>query len=96
MASATGTATVDFGLAPGPRTVATVTGQTGITAGSHVEAFFMADSTADHSDYEHQMAAMVVKLTCGNVVDGVGFDIVATSLVNMRGAFAVRWVWSTP
>lgn len=96
MASATGITTIDFGGTAGNRAVATVTGQSSIVAGSHVEAFLMSDSTADHSDYEHQMVAMVLALTCGNIVDGVGFDVVGASLVNLRGAFSIRWVWTTP
>ncbi len=90
---ATGTATIDFGATPGQRATTTVTGQTGITVGSHASAFLMADSTADHSDYEHQMVAMVLELTCGNIVAGTSFDIIAVSTIKLHGAWAVRWVW---
>jgi hypothetical protein len=46
-----------------------------------------------HVDYEHQMAAMVLELTCGNIVAGTSFDIVAVSTIKLRGAWTVRWVW---
>lgn len=96
MANGTGTATIDFGTG-GQRAFVTVTGQTGlVTSGGHVEAFWMADTSADHSDYEHQMAAMVCALTCGNIVDNTSFDIVATSQIRMRGTFTVHWVWTAP
>ncbi len=98
MATGQGTATIDFGSAPGgQRAIVTVTGQTGIVAtGGHVEAFWMGDTSADHSDYEHQMAAMICALTCGNIVDNTSFDIVAASEIRMRGAFTVHWVWTSP
>jgi hypothetical protein len=90
----TGTATIDFGASPGTqRTTVTITGQSAIGSSSHVEAFFMSDTTTDHSDYEHQMAAMVCQLPCGNIVVGTGFDVVAVSQVQMRGQFTIHWVW---
>lgn len=89
---AVGTTTIDFGLGA-QRAVATVTGQASIAAGSNVEAFLMSETSADHSDYEHQMAAMVVQFTCGNIVAGTGFDIIGVSGVQLRGVWTVRWVW---
>lgn len=90
---ATGTATVDFGATAGQRATATVTGQTAIAPSSHASAFLMSDTSADHSDYEHQMAAMVLEFTCGNIVAGVGFDIIAVSTIKLQGAWTVHWVW---
>lgn len=90
----TGSATLDFGAAPGSQKAQVdVTGQTGIlSASSLAEAFMMADSTVDHNVDEHQFVS--VKLTCGNLVDGVGFTIYAVSIdLVLTGTFMVRWVW---
>lgn len=95
MASGTGTATVDFGAAPGGNlaTVA-VTGQSGITSGSHVEAWVMGEASANHSAYEHAITPLTVR--CGDVVAGTGFTVYASSHeMRLTGQFKVRWVWST-
>ena len=85
-----GSATIDFSTGNQIATV-TVTGQTGILSGSTIQAFVMGDSTADHNAYEHSMVEM--NLRAGNIVPGVGFDIVATSEWNLHGQFTVRWTW---
>jgi len=48
---ATGTATLNFGTSSARRATASVdvTGQTGLSATSFLEAFAMAESTADHT-----------------------------------------------
>lgn len=90
---ATGTATIDFGAAPGSNRATTViTGQTTIASGSFCEAFMMLDSTADHSADEHLIAP--IRLLCGDVVAGTGFTIEACSEWVLTGTFSVRWVWS--
>jgi hypothetical protein len=73
-----------------------VTGQAGIIAGSHVEAFFMhADSTASNTTDDHEQAASACRLSCGSIVAGTGFTITATPLAGqMSGTFTVRWVWN--
>jgi hypothetical protein len=93
MASATGTATVNFGSAPGSSyaTVA-VTGQGSIGAGSHAEAFLMADATATHNAVEHILAG--ITLVCGDIIAGTGFTIHATTQLRLTGTFTVRWVWA--
>ena len=84
---------MDFGAAPGTNVAtATVTGQTGIAANSHVEAWLMGDSTATHNAYEHLIVPLVVR--CGNIIPGVGFEIVASSEYRFSGTFTVHWVWS--
>jgi len=95
MASATGTATINFGAAPGTNhaTIA-VTGQTGIGANDHVEAFIMGnDSTATHNTYEHMVAP--IKLSASSVVAGTGFTINAITDWRLNGTFKCRWVWSS-
>lgn len=72
----------------------TITGQTGITSTSAVEAFIMgSDSTSSHNSTEHQLAEISVNVE--NIVAGVGFDIVATSKERLTGSFKVRYVWGT-
>lgn len=89
---AKGTATIDFGNAPGGNyaTVA-VTGQTGIASDSKVEAWMMRTSTADHNLEEHMIAP--IRLTCGNIVVGTGFTIYAVSEWRLSKTFSVSWVW---
>lgn len=93
MASATGTATIDFGSAPGStRATIAVTGQAGIGSGSHCEAFLMGDSTASHNAEEHAFIPMVLR--CRDVIAGTGFTIQATSDLRLTGTFTIRWVWA--
>lgn len=54
----------------------------------------MSTTSADHSDYEHQMAAMVAKFTCGNIVAATSFDAICVSLIMMRGVWTFYWVWN--
>ena len=91
---ATGTATLNFGSAPGTNHVTVdVTGQGSILSTSHAEAFMMGnDSTADHNTYEHMMTPM--KLSCSAVVAGTGFTINSITDLRLSGQFKVRWVWS--
>lgn len=88
-----GTATIDFGTG-GQR--ATVTVSTPVVTGSYIEAWFMSDTSVDHSDYEHQMANMVCKFTCGEIVNLTSFVAVATSTVTLQGVWTFRWVWDPP
>ena len=87
-----GEATLNFGSAPGTNTVTTtVTGEAGILATSSVQAYLMGDSTATHNAYEHEIVPMTI--TCGNIVAGTGFDIIASSELRLTGTFKVRWSW---
>lgn len=93
--AATGTATLDFGATPADEAQVTITGQAGIVSGSHAEAYFMADTTADNGTDEHQEAAALCKLVCGAIVPGTGFTIYAHALAMLGiGTFSVRWVWA--
>ncbi len=94
MANGTGTATIDFGAAPGSNlaTIA-VTGQASITTGSHVEAWLQGDTSADHNAYEHTVVSM--RLRCGDLISGTGFTIYSVSEQRLAGVFTVHWVWST-
>ena len=89
----TGSAVLNFGAAPGTNVVTTsITGETGILSTSHVEAWLMGDSTADHNAYEHLIVPLVVR--CGVPTEGVGFEIIASSDLRLTGTFAVHWVWA--
>lgn len=89
---ATGTVLVDFGSAPGTNIVTTtITGQTAIVSTSKVKAVVMLDTTATHNSYEHMVAP--IKLTCGNIVNGVGFDIQAVTDWRLTGTFNITWEW---
>lgn len=91
----TGSATLDFGSTPTDEASVTVTGQAGILAGSDVEAYFMADSTADNGTDEHAEGAALCKLVCGNIVPGTGFTIYAHAIAALGlNTFKVRWVWN--
>lgn len=93
--SNTGSATIDFGAWPGSNeTSVDVTGQATITALAFVEAFFMADTSADHTASDHRYAGNFINLSCGNVVAGTGFTIYARSTEKMTGEWAVRYVWA--
>lgn len=91
--SATGTAVLDFGAAPGNNMASVViTGQAAILAGSLVESWLMYSTSADHNEMEHLVVPM--QLRCGTIVPGTGFTIYAMSEWVLTGAWTLQWVWS--
>lgn len=92
---ATGTATVDFGAWPGQTEASvSVTGQTGITGTSLVEAWLVPTATSDHSADEHRHDGP--RIVAGNVVAGVSFTIYAHARDVggiAYGQWSVAWVW---
>lgn len=89
----TGTAILDFGATPGTNVVTTtIIGQAAILSGSLVEAWVMAEATATHNAYEHSIVP--IKVVCGNIIAGVGFDIIASTELRLDGTFSVKWVWN--
>lgn len=97
MATGTGTATLDFGAAPGGNVAAVVvTGQTSILATDHVGLGWMGDSTADHTAETHRyILPAFVALSATVPTAATGFTITATSTVTLSGTVKVRWAWST-
>lgn len=93
---AIGTATIDFGSAPGTNIVSVaVTGQAAILSTSKVEIWIMGtDSTATHNEYEHAIIPLDLTLSCIVVTAGVGFTIQAATQQRLTGTFTVRWVWT--
>jgi hypothetical protein len=96
MASGTGTATIDFGSAPGANEASiAVAGQGTISATSKVESYVMADDfTGDHTASDHRYFAGLAALICGTPVAATGFTIYGRSTERLQGTFALRWVWS--
>lgn len=91
MAGATGTATVAFGSSA-DRASVTVTGQTGLVSGDHVEAWLMRDSTSDHSADEHELLSRDARVLTEVTASG-SLAIVVAAESNWSGDFQVRWVW---
>lgn len=96
MASAQGTATIDFGAHPGANEASiAVTGQAAISATSKVEAYIMGDDTSsNHTAPDHKYVGLFLALTCGTPSAGTGFTIHGRSAEKLTGNFAVRWVWA--
>lgn len=73
---ASGTTTIDFGTFPGKSDASVVvTGQSGIAAGSLVEAWIRPADTADHLHDEHLVETL--RVVAGSIVAGTGFTIYA-------------------
>ena len=92
---ASGTATLDFGVAANKAVDASVavTGQPSIGASSLVEAWIMGESTTDHNEDEHLVENLEVK--CGIPTAGVGFTIYGKCTEgDAHGQFKVKWVWN--
>ena len=71
-----GTTTIDFGAWPGStHATVTVTGQTGILAGSLVEAWLFPTATAAHSSDEHVIATSMLAVVASDILAGTGFTI---------------------
>jgi hypothetical protein len=90
-----GTTTIDFGAFPGSLyTSVAITGETGIVAGSLVEAWVRPVATADHLADEHIVDPPVI--IAADIVAGTGFTIHGRS-DNTRlhhGVYSVAWAWT--
>jgi len=91
-----GSAIIDFGPVPGKNiTSVTVTGQTNILNTSNIYIFMMSDSTVSnslgHNSEEHMFVP--IKLTAGNIVEGISFTIYAETEFRLTSTFKVRWLW---
>jgi len=96
MATGQGTSTIDFGSHPGLNEASVVvTGQTGISATSKVEAFIMGDdTTTNHTAGDHRYVDTLAGFTCSTPTAGTGFTIYGRSVHKLNGQFSVRWVWA--
>lgn len=85
-----GATVVDFGAFPGASdTSVTITGQTGILAGSKVKAYIIATATADHTADEHWLETIDVK--AGSIVAGTGFTIYAKNTNQLNEPVLEQW-----
>lgn len=95
MASAVGTATVDFGAWPGTQEQSvTVTGQAAISALSYTAAFVMAEASGVHTLNDAVYAPLWMALTASAATAGAGFTIYCRTEYKFTGTFVIRWVWS--
>ncbi len=86
-----GTATINFGSAPGSNLTSVNVTTSGLVAGSTIWCFMQADTTADHTATEHILAD--IKLV-GQYVNSTTFTIWAvTASDRYTGQFEVRWAW---
>ena len=86
---AMGDTSVSFPTTGALYATADVTGQSGLSAASFMEAFKMAEASADNTVDAHVVAPL--RLTC-EYLSASSFRIHAVSDVPLRGAFNVRWV----
>lgn len=93
--AAVGTGVIDFGATPSEEATATVTGQAGLVAATHIEAWFQhGDSTSDNGVNEHEEAAAVCPLSCKKTVDG-SFEVKAMPISALGiGTFKFHFAWS--
>lgn len=95
MASAVGSATLDFGAGGTIASVAVV-GQAAILATDTVGVWWMGDSTADHSIETHlYILPLFVSLAASQPTVGVGFTITASTTIFLTGTVKCRWAWSS-
>ncbi len=88
-----GRALLNFGMGAAEARLA-ITGQTGITAASVVDAWRLVADSANHSADEHLIEDLDV--FAGYIVPGVGFSIVGRprNPARLYGLFHVAWSWS--
>lgn len=89
--SATGTATLNFGVASTDTSVAVASA--GITGGSLVEAWILPAATATNTADNHWVENLQV--VAGNIQAGVGFTIYGKCTQGLaHGAYSVGWVYN--
>ena len=93
MATIIGTATLDFGSTPTDNAVVQVTSLSGLSIGSHKEAFVQADdSTASNNANAHHLLGFWGRFTC-EYVNATTMNIYCDLLIgNATGTFIVHYV----
>lgn len=87
-----GEATLDFGSFPGSNEAEVNFSNPDVTITSRVQVYFNADdSTSDHTNIDHQYAALFMSLAA-NTISGGG-TIYAKALHAFTGTFKVRYAW---
>src|SRR5258706_4536945 len=92
---AAGSAVLDFGIGTSNGSI-DVTGQSGLSTRSVVQAAVMSQDSTDHSADEHTVETLAVFV--GNIIAGVGFTIYGTNKSQLgntllTGTFNVSWIW---
>lgn len=88
-----GSATLNFGAAPGGVVARVSVAAPGIVAGNLALAALMYEASADHTAEEHALVASLVSLTAYASAPDV-LTVEARSFVRLTGRLAVRWAWS--
>jgi hypothetical protein len=90
---AVGSTTIDFGSGNQIAEV-TVSGQTGILAGSKVEPYVMAATLGNHTEDAHLMMQSITSFTVpvSRIVAGTSFVIVAFADQLLYGQYTINWV----
>jgi len=90
-----GTDTFDFGADPGAEDVTKLVTVSGLSATSHIEAWFHhGDTTANNGTDEHEEAAALCPLAC-KYVSATQFEAKAMPLAAQGvGQFKFHWAWS--
>lgn len=86
---AVGTDTIDFGSAGSVYVTKDVSGLSGLTAASYIEAFVMAEASASNTVDAHIVAP--IKLTC-EYLTATSMRIHAVAAWTLRDVFNVRYV----
>ena len=93
---ANGIAIIDFGVWPGSSHASgTVTGQTGITVNSQLEAYIYISGTADHSKDEHKLENLTASADPSLIVASTSFviEIFSRDRQKKYGKYSVGWVY---
>ena len=84
-----GTVEIDFGSVPGTNMIVTTVALASVQTASIINVFMASEATTTHNAYEHSIVPM--KLTAGNIVNGVSFDIIAMTELRLTGTFKVKY-----
>lgn len=94
MATGLGSATLDFGAAPGSNESVAEIADVAVTAGAVVEGWIAGgDSTVDHTAADHRYLAIWVAIT-GVATEGVGITLYGRSEHKIEGTVACRYIWA--
>ena len=84
-----GMVVLDFGTGSNIA-VTQILGQTDIGSNSQIDAWVMGVESVDHNAYEHMIVPITVR--AGNIVPGVGFEVMGSSSMQLTGQFVAQWV----
>lgn len=84
-----GATILDFGPDGSVHASVNVTGQSGLSPTSYIEAFVMMEPTSDNSEDAHLVAPMRLR---GRYISATSFAIEAVSDWPLRDTYNVRWV----